>query len=209
MFSLTRRQFPDRPLTPEDLDALTDLWLAWHEQAQRGSFPRLEGYHAIELKLWGFPRQDREKLRQLLQQNLNSMEVHDSEIDDSDPEWLTVRTPFLDFSHPPSLAKWHTLVNDDAFCGLVALLRLILHDWPAVPLGPAVRGGTLVICGQFRHQSFLLKALWPEGLEQGIEGLFRKAVWSEEAYVLGALDEFRRTGEIAVPPGDFFASRRQ
>jgi hypothetical protein len=208
MFSLTRRQFPDRPLTREDLDALTDLWLGWHEQAQRG-FLRLESYHAIELKLWGFPRQDREKLRQRLQQNLNSMELHDSEIDDSDPEWLTAKTPFLDFSHPPSLALWYTLVDDDAFHGLVALLRLSVHDWPAAPVGPAARGGTLVICGHLRREGFLLKALWPEGLEQGIEGLFRKAVWPEEPYVLGALDKFRRIGDIAAPPEDFFTSRSQ
>ena len=34
MFSLTRKQFPNLRLTSEDLDALTDIWLAWHEQAQ-------------------------------------------------------------------------------------------------------------------------------------------------------------------------------
>jgi hypothetical protein len=209
MFSLARKQFPDLLLTPEDLDALADLWLAWHEQARLKSFRRLESYHAIQLQLWGFPRQDREMLRQRLQQNLNSMEVLDFQIDDSDPEWLTVKTPFLDFSQPPSLARWHALVDAAPFHGLVALLRLSLHDWPAAPVGPAERGGTLVICGHLRRDGLLLKALWPEGLERGIEGLYRNAAWPQEAKLLRDLDEYRRTSNIAPPPKDLFASRSQ
>jgi hypothetical protein len=209
MFSLTRRQFPDLLWTHEDLDAVTDLWLAWHEQARRKSLRRLKGYYAIQLQLWGFPQQDRDGLRLLLQQNLRSLDQLVPSLDDSDSEYLAAKTPFLDFSHPVSLARWHALVDHPDFHGLVAILRLSLHDWPATPEGPAVMGGTLVICGHLRPDGFLLKALWPEGLERGLEGLYRKTVWSEEESLLRKLDEFCQTGKIPKPAESFFATRSQ
>ena len=88
MFDLSRVEYPDLLWGADELDDVAALWLAWHEQAQLGVIRRLESYYAVQLKLWAFPRQDRNMLRQRLQQKLNSMGVVSSEIDDSDPEWV-------------------------------------------------------------------------------------------------------------------------
>src|SRR5260370_26763393 len=128
MITLTRREFVDLCFRREDLDALTDLWLAWAEQCrQQGALRALENYHGVQLRLWGFPRPEREKLRQLLEQKLAELPRLQPTIALADPDYLEVNTPFLDFSQPCSLGMWQGLVDYAAFVGLVLILGLNVH----------------------------------------------------------------------------------
>jgi hypothetical protein len=210
MFTLTRKEFLDVLFQREDLDALTDLWLAWAQQSRlTGPLRRLENYHAVQVRLWGFARHEREGLRQRLEQKLAEVANLHPEIDLADPDYLEVNTPFLGFSQPCSLGMWPALVKESVFCGLVLTLRLNVHYWRDQPQGAAVAGGGLVLCGLLRDDGFLLKALWPVGLERGIEGLFAKAAWSDEKLLLKQLQDFRQTGSIPSPSEMFFATRKQ
>ena len=206
MFTLTRREFLDALCRWEDLDALTDLWLAWAQQGRKGPLRALENYHAVQLRLWGFPRQEREKLRQCLQHKLTEMPELHPEIESADPDYLEVNTPFLDFSKPCSLGMWLAVVQDPAFTGLVLTLRLDIHYWRHSPEGPPKAGGGLVLCGLVQEDGFLLKAIWPVGIERGIEGLYVKTVWPGEKLLLQSFEQFRRTGQIPPPGENFFAS---
>jgi hypothetical protein len=208
MFSLTRREFLDASFRREDLDALTDLWLAWAQQARlAGPLRSLENYHAVQLRLWGFPRPERDKLRQHLEQRLTELPGQHPQIELADPDYLEVNTPFLDFSHPCSLGQWLKVVDDPAFHGLVLILRLSVHFWRDRPEGPAAAGGSLLLCGHLRADGFLLKAIWPVGLEAGLESLYGKAAWSGGKLFMTSLDTFRRTGTILPPGEEFFAKR--
>ena len=207
MFSLTRREFVDVLCQRADLDALTDLWLAWSQQARNGPLKTLENYHAVQLRLWGFARGEREKLRQLLEQRLSGLPDLHPQIDLSDPDYLEVNTPFLDFSQPCSLGQWLSVVDDPVFHGLVMILRLSVHFWRDRPEGPAGAGGSLMLCGLLQNNALMLKAVWPEGLEAGIESLYGKAAWSGEKLFMTSLDAFRQTGTIPPPGEEFFATR--
>jgi hypothetical protein len=206
MFSLTRRAFPDVHFKREDLDALTDLWLAWAQQGRHGPLRSLENYHAVQLRLWGFPRQERDRLRQRSEQRLAGFPELHAEINLADPDYLEVNTPFLDFSKPCSLGMWLAVLHDSAFDGLVLTLQLDIHYWRGRPEGTPKAGGGLVLCGLVRDGGFLLKAAWPVGLEPGIESLYGKTVWSGEKLLLQSLEQFRQTGSIPPPGEDFFAS---
>jgi len=207
MFTLTRKEFLDISWTREDLDSLTDLWLAWHEQARLKTVWRPQGYHSVQLRLWGFPRHEQQQLRERLRQNLKPLADSEPEIDASDPDYLTVETPFHDFAHPCSLGAWLAAVEDGAFEGLVVILQLSVHDWPGLPDGPAKAGGSIVICGQLRRDGFLLKALWPAGFDKQVESLYLKTAWPEEEKLLESLREFRQTGTIPAPAAHYFESR--
>ncbi|HEV3118376.1 MAG TPA: hypothetical protein VGY58_15105, partial [Gemmataceae bacterium] len=207
MFTLTRKEFPNVTWTREDLDALTDLWLAWHEQA-RGKWMRpVRGYHAISVQLWGFPRHEREPLRQQFQQNLSSAEAIKPVFDDTDPDYLSAGTRFLDFLQPCSLGTWYAAIDCPAFHGLVAILRLSVQDWPAAPEGEPFAGGALAVCGRIGPDGLLVKALWPSGLDGGIEELYLHTGWSEEAKILDSVEYFREAGVIPLSPAQLFVTR--
>src|SRR5205823_2261152 len=72
----------------------------------------------------------------------------------------------------------------------------------------SVAGATLVICGQLDGGGLRLKGVWPAGLADGAEALYEKAMWLEEDWFLGALDDYRATGRRPVfPSTSHFAGR--
>lgn len=205
MLSLSRKKFIDRRLAPDDLDDITDLWLAWHEDA-RGCWERLVGYHALELQLYGFPRQRGKLLKEELESRLKERRW-DYSTDLSNPDLIRVSSPSQSLSEPCSLGDWLALVQAPAFCGLVAFLRLSLHDWPGQPEGPASAGNTLVLCGLVEKNGYLLKTIWPADLEGGPERLFELAVWPDEERFLQSYEEYRRSNSILPAPDDLFSLR--
>src|SRR5579864_7134118 len=99
MFTLTRKTFLDRLLDPDDLDDMTELWLSWHDEAQLRRTRALHGYHAVELRLYGFPRQRGSLLKDELQRALAKRGWHYA-LEASDPDYLSVSTEFEDLSRP-------------------------------------------------------------------------------------------------------------
>lgn len=207
MFSLSRTKFVDRLLTPNDLDDMTALWLAWHEEARLSRVRLLHGYHAVELRLYGFPRQRGELLKGELQRKLTEY-GWDYDIDLSDPDFLRVSSPFQSFIESCSLGDWLAVVQIPDFRGLVAFLRLSTHDWPDLPEGPAHAGNTLVLCGQLEEDGFLLKALWPADLERRADPLFEMTVWPGEKNFLRSFEQYQQTGDVPPGPTELFSSRR-
>jgi hypothetical protein len=199
MYSLTRRRFPDRLLDDADLDALSDLWFAWYEQARVPSSSGAVGYQRLEARLWGFARGQGDWLQALLTGRAAAL-LPQAVVERADPDTLTVAGPYVEFAQAWSPAALVALFHAGEFDGLPFMLRLSLHDWRDEPQGPPLAGGTLVVCGQLDGGSLRLKGIWSAGLAEGLEALYEKAAWHEEDWLLAALDDYHRTGRRPVFP---------
>jgi hypothetical protein len=207
MFSLTRKEFLDWQLGPEDLDDFADLWLAWQEEARRGRLRKLRGYHAVGLRLYGFARPWGSLLKEELQRRLAECGWPYT-ADMSDADVLLVSGDLVSGSGPCALGDWLALVRGPAFSGLAVTLRLSAHDWPGPPGGPPHAGDTLALCGRLEEGGLLLKALWPAGLDPRVEPLFERAAQPAEGDNLRAFKRYRRGGPVPARPPHIFAPRR-
>jgi hypothetical protein len=206
-FSMSRKGFLDRWLGPQDLDDLTDLWLAWQEEAWLRRVRRLRRYHAVEVRLYGFPRPRGGLLQGELQRRLAERGWRYT-ADLSDPDLLVVSSGFLPFSRPCSLRAWLALLRGHEFAGLVVTLRLSVQEWPGPAEGPAHAGDTLVLCGRLQEGDFLLKALWPAGLGRDLDRLYERAAHVSDEDIVWAFDKYRRGGPVPPPPAGLFNLRR-
>jgi hypothetical protein len=209
MLTLTRRQFPDRLMGADDLDAVTDLWLGWHHQERTFSLRNVVGYHRVQARLWGFPRGEGDRLQRLLAERVAAAGLADVTVERPDPDTLTATGPFLTIKQPCSLGLWLSACAGPEFDGLPLMLRLSIHDWRGAPQGEPVSGGTVVLCGRLQGGRFLLKGLWPAGLvDAAAERLYEKTIWPDEGRFLEALDAYRSTSTLPPSWGERFASRR-
>jgi hypothetical protein len=207
MLYLNRRQFPDRLLDGEALDAAADVWFGWYDDARHQAATERDGYHRVEARLWGFPRHEAGRLAEVLRRSTANAGSSSLRVECLDPDTLTVTTPYLALAQPCSLAEVFGCFVGPEFEGLLLMLRLSLHEWAGEPVGPPLAGGTLVICGQLEQGRLLLKGIWPVGLVPAHEDLYLKGKWAQEDNFLHALGMARATGRAGPPPERLFASR--
>jgi hypothetical protein len=208
MLYLTRRNFPDRLLVGDDLDALADLWFAWYDEVRAQAPSGGVGHHRIEGRLWAFPRHDGDRLERVLAGAVAASGVPGLEIDRPDPDTLAAATPFFDLHQPCTLAPLLACFAAPEFDGLPLLLRLSLHDWRGEPDDDLpLAGGTLVVCGQLAQGRLRLKAIWGAGLVEEHERLYEKARWNEEGLILRALDDPHRIPPVPATAPTFLGPR--
>src|SRR5713101_426601 len=93
MLYLARKEFPDRMMDDEDLDAIADLWRAWYERKPASRRGDWEVYQFLEIRLWGFARDRGAALVNVLKQRLASYGLPEPAVELPDPDTITVACP--------------------------------------------------------------------------------------------------------------------
>jgi hypothetical protein len=207
MLYLNRRQFPDRLLDGDALDAAADVWFSWYDDARHQAATERDGYHRVEARLWAFPRHEAGPLAQALERSTAKAASSRLRVEGLDPDTLAVSTTYLALAQPCSLAEVFGCFAGPEFEGLPLMLRLSLHEWLGEPEGRPLAGATLVMCGQLEQGRLLLKGVWPVGLVPDHENLYHKAKWPQEDRFLQALSMHRATGRVESTGERLFASR--
>jgi hypothetical protein len=209
MLCLTRKDFPDLLLDDHDLEAVVELWFRWHRMAPPAVLAIVAtGYHRVEGRLWGFPRQQAESLQQALRAAAASCGLPEVQVEQPDPDTLTVSTRYLDLGQPCSLVALLDCFAAPEFEGLPLMLRLSLHEWRGQPQGPPLAGSTIALCGQLQGGRLLLKAAWPARLVPGQERLYEKARWQGEERFLRAVRAYPGPSDPPTGYEVLFGSRR-
>src|SRR5262249_15837747 len=121
-------------------------------------------------------------------------DLPDSSVELSDPDTLTVTSPWREISQAPALGRVAGLF-DGEFEGLRLALRFTAGEWRGTPDGPPVAEGTVILWTELRDRVPRLKGTWPGDLSGRGETLFHYAVWASEAGFWKAVDHFRETAE--------------
>jgi hypothetical protein len=204
MQTVIRPKFADTPLDFVLLQSIADLWLAWHREVS----DRISGgpaFQRAQAELWGLARPDLD-LRQEQLARSASRQLPNSSVELSDPDTLTVTTPWIETSRLSALPTLVDLFAGAEFDGLRLTLRLTAADGRRAAEGRPSREGTLVICTELRGGVPLLKAVWPADLSSHGETLFHFATWPGEAPFWQAVHDFRKNGTVSSPPEKLFVS---
>ena len=193
MQTILRSKFPDTLLEPALLESAAALWLEWHLQALTGRLLARQSYHRVEAQLWGVPRPDIEACRARIARRA-AQELPDSSVALSDPETVSVTSPWREISQPAALARTAGLFGEE-FEGMRLTLRLTAGEWRGMPDGLPLTEGTLVLWTELRGGAPRLRGTWPADLTGDGETAFHFAPWAGEAGFWEAVGQFRETGE--------------
>lgn len=203
---LTRRELLDRTLEPDDLTALARLWVSWYDgccQSAAGSgAPVSPPLFRLEARLWGFPREDGELVRQMVDARLEALGIAvGAPVRLVDPDTLSVTLADIDAGAGPlpDLSRWHLLFADPIFDHRTVEYRLAAQGRSGART--PVRGNTLGLFGVIERGRFWLKALFPLDDETpSEEKLIRYNAWQHEAALLGIAYDLRTTGQMPGAP---------
>src|SRR6516162_5306737 len=162
MQTILRSKFPDTLLEPALLESAAALWLEWHLQALTGRLLARQSYHRVEAQLWGVPRPDIEACRARIARRA-AQELPDSSVALSDPETVSVTSPWREISQPAALARTAGLFGEE-FEGMRLTLRLTAGEWRGMPDGLPLTEGTLVLWTELRGGAPRLRGTWPADL---------------------------------------------
>jgi hypothetical protein len=205
MQTILRRHFPDTALDAALLQSVADLWLEWHLQARpRQILPR-HSFHRVAAHLWGVPRPDAEACRARLARHA-AQALPDSTVELSDPDTLTVTSPWREISQPAALERIAGLFAAGEFEGMRLTVRFTAGEWRGAPEGLPLKEGTLVLWTEMRGGVPRLKGTWPGELSGRGETAFHFAVWLHEPAFWRAVDEFLENGEVVPCPERLFIS---
>src|SRR5437763_1406372 len=111
MLYILRREFPDRWMNHEDLDAVAALMREWYRRQRLAN--QGETYQFLELRLWGFARSRGDALLRLLQKGLQSYGLPISYAKHLDADTIVVASPPVPLAEllPPGL--WLDLFAED------------------------------------------------------------------------------------------------
>jgi hypothetical protein len=210
MFYIARKAFPDRILDDDDLDAVADLWRAWHQEKSDSALFSRKAYQFLQVRLWGFARDRAAALADLLKQGLESYGLPESHVTFLDPDTICIDSPAVPVFEALPRGLWLDLFRDEAFDGLPLMLRLSISEFRGRPEGAPGESVGLVLVGLLRNDRLQLKAVWPNTTEaERLDPVFHKAVWPEEEKFLHALDEFQESGRLPPRDSSLFVTRRQ
>lgn len=172
--SLTRLQFVDRTISPDDLQWIATMLADWHHRIHR-HLPSL----TVTLNLWGCPKQEGETLFQQVQERAAAMGIPLTGVPltPQPGEWA------------PRIGSLMDMFQDPALQNLVAEIRLKIGD-------NSLR--TLVLYGSVQNGNFLLKSLWTVGMGAFQDEVYSHGAWSYEAKFFNALADYKN-GNRAVP----------
>lgn len=192
IFCLYRDEFIDRVWGPAELDAVAEFWLRLYESAAKPhSFTPLPE-HRTEIRIRGVPRGDAGRVGAALAARAAAADFWDPRVTHPDEDTISLSTGDSDGRDAPPVGLGLPILGAEEFDGLAVEIRFTAAD-------ARQRGSsTLVLTGEARGGSLILKAIWREGTTRGDEKAAQYARWSSEAAFLAALDEFRASGAIPV-----------
>ncbi|MGE5194429.1 MAG: hypothetical protein ACM3U2_18220 [Deltaproteobacteria bacterium] len=205
MQTILRTRFPDTPLDALLLESAAGLWLEWHLQARTARLFPGHSFHRVEAHLWGVPRPDIEACRVRLFRRA-TQELPDSSVVLSDPDTLTVTSPWREIPQPAALARVAALFGGEEFEGMRLTLRFTAGEWRGTPDGRPLSEATLVIWSELRGGVPRLKGTWPADLSGRGETGFHFAPWISENQFWQAVSRFGKSREALPCPERLFIS---
>lgn len=138
---------------------------------------------------------------------LAEQHVIDSSVALSDPDTLTITTPWLDAAEPPTmLARLVELIANPEFEGMRLTLCFTAGEWRGDPHGRPLREATVVIWTELREGLPRLKAAWPGSISGRGETIFHFAAWAGEDSFWKSVQRFQGTGDASDWPKKLFVS---
>jgi hypothetical protein len=196
MRNLLRPRFLDLLWDAEELDLVAELWLRLYEQADAktrfGAWP----YHALSIRLRGFPRGRTDSLGDELCRRMFTPAFPEPLVARPDPDTLEFVSGYAAFAEQPAHGLGLPFLRGEPFDGLLAEVRFTAAGFRGGPEGKSRVEATLVMVGELRDGRLLVKALWkagPTGWEDAPHWL---APWAHESELLGTLSRFRVTGTV-------------
>jgi hypothetical protein len=179
---ILRDKFVDRLLSASDLAVLADMLRRWFlanaiDAEQSGEFQ-------IAAWIFSFPQQRRKELIRSL-----SARVPEAVFDDTDPDHVTAVDPAETVEYSSQIILWRDLLVAPEIKQACLLLRMTFRGFVKNSRNhPEQAVTTLVLCGAPADGALLLKAVWQEGLDQGIAMGLRLTRWLHETRLMQAFD---------------------
>src|SRR5271166_4805806 len=89
---LTRKAFPDRLLSRDELSCLADLWRCWYEHATLGRQAGRTPYQRWQVRVWGIPHGRAEALRATLAARAEAWKLLVESVERDDADVLIVQS---------------------------------------------------------------------------------------------------------------------
>jgi hypothetical protein len=189
---IVRAEWPDRVLDPADLDALAEFWLDLVEPSRKAldQMRAVEYAHALELRLWGFPRSQTAAVADALR---GRVEGRDAEVTTPDPDTVAVAFREADLNTLPPRGLGLPRLAGPPFDGLAVEVRLVARAYKRGG-GRLIADAATVLGGRLTPAGLDLKGVWRAGAGGHEEGrdVSGKA---KQADFLADFDAWRDTGD--------------
>lgn len=193
---LTRQASIDRTWGTADLNEAADYWLHLYRAADRKARFRATPFHAVEVRLRGFPRQRGEAVEAEVQRRLTVGPLDAPRTARPDPDTVAFGSGYLSCEGPPPEGLLLSLLAGAPFDGLLAEVRFTVAGFRGTPAGRAKVEATLVLVGELRGGRLTVKAVWRAGAFDRDSSMPWNARWGDEAVWLAGLEEFRKGREV-------------
>lgn len=209
---LIRTAFIDSVWGAADLNEAADFWVRLFEVAARkGRFGDIV-YHAVEVRLQGFPRHQAEVVRDAFARRLADGDFPDPHLLLTDADTLVFSSGYAPLDQAPVEGLVIPCLAGAPFDGLLVELRFTVAAFRRErveafgegfraathrPVGKSKAEGTLVLVGELRDGRLHLKAAWRRGpFDDDNEIQLWNARWGNEAAWLKALETFGESGAV-------------
>lgn len=197
MKSLARKRFIDEHWDAARLDDAAEFWLQLYDSAARlRRFSRWPE-HSLEIRLTGFPRSEGESLAETLRQRIAGAALELPCVSLLNPDTLVLRTEEVDRETAPVAGLGLGFVSGSPFDGLAAEFRFRIRSWKRRwAFFSSDVWSTLVIVGEIRGDSVLVKSVWRSGLNNLHDKDYRLFAPPDEQRLRAGLENFCETGEV-------------
>jgi|GEM_PF-2861727 len=192
--SLIRVKFIDRVWGREDLELIAEFWLRLYDEAKHLPHQSWKSHQFLELHLTGVPRFATATVSEELARRLFEARVP-VRVSTADPDKLVAKTEPREGNHKPLPGLGIHALAGALFDGLLVEIRFTVADEGATEQIPGLVGATLVIVGELRDGTILVKSLWPDPAF-----VTHETSWAEisewEDHLLATFNKFRRRKTI-------------
>lgn len=158
--SLALWKFVDRTWGAKDLEDIAKFWLRLYDAADHPPYSSRESDQTLELYLTGFMRSATEIVSAELTRRLSDAGLSVTVSADG-PDTLVVKTKPREGRLTPFTGLGIHALAGAPFDGLVVEIRYTVAKAGATKPSPKLVGATLVIVGELKSGSVLVKTLWP------------------------------------------------
>jgi hypothetical protein len=196
MRHLVRPRFLDLPWGAAEFDELAEFWLRQYERADEKTRFRALPYHALEIRLRGFPRRRADDVEAELCRRFFTPAFPEPLVWRPDPDTLAFTSGFAPLTEQPAPGLGLPLLEGEPFYGLLAEVRFTASGFRRAPEEKSKVQGTVVLVGELRGGHFFAKSAWKVGPTGWEDEPQWGVAWGGEPTLLGALSKFRVTGTV-------------
>ncbi len=187
-----RREFVDRVWGTEALDLAARFWLQAHDEADHPPHKSWDAHQILELHLTGFARAAVDAVSSELPKRFPTEHVTVSALD---PDTRVAKVGPREGTRRPVPGLGVSALAGAPFDGLVVEIRYTVADAGATEPTPGLVGATLVIVGELRNGSVLVKLVWADpAFRPGADT--SRVPGAGERSLPAALEHFRRRDTV-------------